>query len=167
MLRRLLRWTLIAAAIAGLVALVRGLRARLPGMESALPEGHKSGLLTATAPDFPDQLGGYEEPDLLVPGGHVPDILPASVPCPGSLVIYSSYIERVDDCAGYQGPDAADSPVARTAVAIANAIAARIPCSSDSCQRRVIEVWRGWECGGSPRSAVAAVELKITCEVSD
>ncbi|MFN8584504.1 MAG: hypothetical protein U0446_04150 [Dehalococcoidia bacterium] len=165
MFRRLLRWTLIAAAAGAAVAIVRRLRASLPGMEPPLPEDHKAGLLAATAPNFPDQQGTYEEPGLVIPGGQVPDVLPASVPCPGALVIYSSYIERVDDCTDYQGPAAGDNPVARTASAVAQAVAARIPCAA-GCEKRVTEVWRGWECGNTPVTAVVAVELKITCAVS-
>lgn len=165
MFRRMLRWTLIAAALVGLVAVVRGLRGRLPGMEASFPDGYKSGLLAATAPDFPDQQGTYENPGLVIPGGKVPAVLPADVPCPGALVIYASYIERVEDCAGYQGPGAAQNPVAQTAAGLANAVAARIPCAT-GCQKRVVEIWRGWECGNDPLSAVAAVEVKISCEVT-
>ena len=166
MLRRLLRWTLVAAALAGLVALVRNLRGRLPGMTPPLPADYKLDLLNpVVAPRFPDQQGAYEDPGLIIPGGEVPSALPPSVPCPGSLVIYASWIELVANCAGYQGAGAGQNPVAQTAAAIANAVAARIPCA-EGCEKRVTEIWRGWECGNNPLSAVAAVEVKLTCEVS-
>lgn len=112
---------------------------------------------------FPDQRGTYETPDVTISGGAVPP-LPAFVACPGALVIYSSWAEVVPNCAGFQGPGAANNPVVQRALQNANAVAARIPCEHD-CPKRVDEIWRGWMCGGNPLIAIGAVELKITCLV--
>jgi hypothetical protein len=116
-------------------------------------------------PPFPDEQGTYEDPGVVVAGGVVP-ILPPNVPCPGSLVIYSSWAIVVPNCNGFGGPGAGNNAVVNTALQNANAVAAQIPCA-DNCPKRVFEIWRGWRCGGNPQPivAMAAVEVKIECRL--
>jgi hypothetical protein len=124
-------------------------------------------LKAGVKPAFKDQQGNYEDPGLVIAGGRVP-ILPPNVPCPGSLVIYSSWAKVVANCNGFGGPGAANNAVVNTALQNANAVAAQIPCA-DGCSKHVFEIWRGWDCGGNPQPIVAmgAVEVKIECRVEE
>jgi hypothetical protein len=121
-------------------------------------------IAAAIPPPFQNQQGVYADPDVVIAGGKVPP-LPSAVACPGSLVIYSSWCELVPNCAGFQGPGAANNAVVQRALQNANAVAARIPCEDD-CAKTVVEIWRGWSCGNQPLSAVGAVELRIDCTIS-
>ncbi|MGE0227540.1 MAG: hypothetical protein AB7I38_02985 [Dehalococcoidia bacterium] len=165
MLRRLIRWILIALAAA---AAWRFLASRLSRGASGLPYDELNPYLApgpgAWTPPFPDRQGTYEEYDIVVPAGRVPE-LPPNAPCPGALVIYASWAELVSSGDGYEGPGAGLNPVAATASAIAHATAARVPCP-DGCTRRVEEIWRGWACDNRPLTAYAAVEVKLTCELT-
>jgi hypothetical protein len=124
-------------------------------------------LAVGTEPPFKDHQGTYEEPDVVIAGGEVP-LLPQDVPCPGSLVIYSSWAEVVANCNGFAGPGAGNNAVVARALKNAKAVAALIPCD-DGCQKTVAEIWRGWSCGGNPQPIVAtgAVELKIECRITN
>lgn len=79
-------------------------------------------------PPFPNDQGTYEDPDIVIAGGKVP-ILPQNVPCPGSLVIYSSWAEVVPNCNGLVGPGAGNNAIVNRALQNANAVAAQIPCA--------------------------------------
>ena len=96
----------------------------------------------------------------------MPPVLPPSVACPGSLVIYSSWAKVVPNCNGFGGPGAGNNAVVNQALQNANAVAARIPCAK-GCAKHVFEIWRGWSCGGNPQPIVAmgAVEVKIECRL--
>jgi hypothetical protein len=122
-------------------------------------------LKVGRKPPFDDEQGTYEEPGVIVAGGQVP-VLPANVPCPGSLVIYSSWAQVVPNCNGFAGPGAGNNAVVARALQNANAVAAQIPCADD-CKKHTFEIWRGWHCGGigipQQLRATAAVEVKIEC----
>jgi hypothetical protein len=113
---------------------------------------------------FPDEEGDYENPDVVISSGKATAPLPANVACVGSLVIYSSSIEKVANCAGYSGPGAAKNAVVTKASDSANAEAAKIPCAKD-CKKTVKEIWRGWQCD-KDLFATGAVEVKIGCDVA-
>jgi hypothetical protein len=118
-------------------------------------------------PPFDDDEGDYEDPGVVIPGGREPANLPAKIDCPGSLVIYSSRAAFVNNCQGYKGPAGRNNDLVKDALANAQKAAAKINCK-DSCTRRVAEIWRGWRCtpDGNKFFAVAAVELKIFCEIT-
>jgi hypothetical protein len=113
---------------------------------------------------FPDEQGVYQNPDVVISGGTPTKPLPPNVACVGSLVIYSSWAAIVANCAGFGGPAAGNNGMVATALKNANAAAAKIPCAGD-CKKSVTEIWRGWDCGNNPLTAVGAVELKISCDL--
>ncbi|SPF37471.1 hypothetical protein SBA4_2000009 [Candidatus Sulfopaludibacter sp. SbA4] len=114
---------------------------------------------------FPDEQGAYQNPDVIISGGTPTKPLPQNFSCVGSLVIYSSWADKVPNCAGFAGPGAGNNAVVTTALKNANAAAAQIPCAGD-CKKTVTEIWRGWGCGNNPLTASGAVELKISCDLA-
>ena len=66
------------------------------------------------------------------------------------------------------GPGGANNPECTSALAEATKFAKAITCPSE-CPRSVQEIWRGWSCGplGNKLNAIGAVELEVTCPVTN
>ena len=157
----------LLGAIAGAAGAILGLRLGNPpaGWRPMVAFTDIELIAAGWKPPFPDQDGDFEEPGICIGGTEFPPPPPANVPCPGALVIYSSWAEVVGNCAGFAGPGAGNNAVVQRARQEANAFAARIPCAG-GCTKRVTEIWKGWDCGNNPVVAIAAVELKISCDVT-
>jgi hypothetical protein len=115
-------------------------------------------------PRFPDKQGKFEDPDVTMVGGRVRGKLPRIVKtCPGQLVIYSSDCQLVKNCKGFKGPGAGNNALLKAADAAGRAVAKRIKCPEDCSIKETSVIWKGWDCGNTPLSAVAAVEILIRC----
>ncbi len=119
---------------------------------------------------FVNDQGEYERPNLVIAGGRVqgdfPDIL--DCPPPSSFVIYSSEAAWVPFCQGYGGPNDGNNRIIKKARKNAKRIADQIDCGGE-CTKNDGEIWKGWNCNrrGNKFIAIAAVELKINCNLPD
>ncbi len=122
-------------------------------------------LKADTKPPFDHDEGNYADPDVVIPGGRMPEDAPRSISCGSQLVIYSSWAEFVaPNCNGFGGKNDGNNAVVQVALANALKLAKRIDCDGD-CSKRVFEIWRGWSCGPEQKKflAIAGVEVMILC----
>jgi hypothetical protein len=137
-----------------------------PRKEKALVRFSDAAVIKAGwKPPFPHSDGEYAEPDIVIPGGDEPPGIERELPCPGSVVIYSSWADWVPNCNGL-GAGGGNNAVVAKALANAQKAAAKIKCA-EGCTKRVNEIWRGWDCGpeGKKFLLIGAVELAVICQI--
>lgn len=118
----------------------------------------------STKPPFPNDQGSYAEPGIVIPGGREPADMPKEMLCGKGVVIYSSWADWVPNCAAFRGPGAGFNAVTQTALANALKAANKIKCLG-KCEKIVVELWRGWDCGAEGKGFIAfgAVEVLVRC----
>ena len=121
-------------------------------------------ILAGEKPPLQNDQGNFEFPDLIISGGRPKGPVPRSLRCPSTYVIYSSALEFVGTCQGFGGPNDGNNRIVIKALQTARKVASGIACQGD-CKPQVDDIWRGWSCNqiGNRFSAVAAVEVKISC----
>jgi hypothetical protein len=121
----------------------------------------------APGEDFTHTQGTYKNPNW---SGHRPGVLPRKLRCGESFVIYIAEPTWENSCVGFGGPNDGGNANCLTALATAQAAAARVTCPTE-CPKQVAEIWRGWGCAKHPRDpsnfAICAVELEVSCPITE
>jgi hypothetical protein len=73
----------------------------------------------------------------------------------------------VANCNGFTGPKSGNNAIVKQALATARAVAKKIKCIEGCPVKDTTLIWKGWDCGNNPLTAVAAVELRIDCHDFD
>ena len=117
---------------------------------------------------FPWEIGQYKNPNIVVPAvGPAP--APVVLPCPGSTVIYAAAIGKVANCAafgGFGGGNPWTNPFFIKAIVRATGYLPKVTCQNP-CDRVASLIWIGWNCGGNPPIASAAVEIQVDCVLAN